>query len=183
MFKRLKEKRFRDTFVAGEIRRLLPFQLRALRAAREWTQGELGERANMPQTVISRIENGNAGSLNIKTLVKLAAAFDVALVIRFEPIDRLLSWVDNLSPERMAPRQSAEILAEMERSATQDRALAVSQTPAFTVLDSGSISTSALVQRTLPLNAPRLVAKNDRTTTATPLAGSSATPSAYQATA
>ncbi len=113
LFKRLKEKGYRDHFVAGEIKRLIPFQLRALRASRKWTQSELGNEANMPQTVISRIENGNAASLSIKTLLKLASALDVALVIRFEPIDSLIDWVDNLSPESMSPRSSAEILAEM----------------------------------------------------------------------
>jgi transcriptional regulator with XRE-family HTH domain len=68
----------------------------------------------MPQTVISRIENGDAASLSIKTLLKLAAAFDVALVVRFEPIDKLVHWVDNLSPEAMSPKRATEVLAEME---------------------------------------------------------------------
>lgn len=117
LFRRLKEKKYRDRFIAGEVKRFIPFQLRALRASRKWTQVELGAEAAMPQTVISRIENGNAASLSIKTLLKLASAFDVALVIRFEPIDRLIDFVDDLSPEAMSPRASSRVLAEMEQEA------------------------------------------------------------------
>lgn len=127
LFSRLKDKRYRDIFNAGEVRRIVPFQLRALRAEREWTQAELGDKAGMPQTVISRIENGDAASLNLKTLLKLATAFDVSLVVRFEPVDRVLDWLDNLSPEVMSPRKAAEILAEMEaQSLTLPRDMALS---------------------------------------------------------
>ena len=114
LFKRLKDRKYRDRFISGEIKRLIPFQLRALRASRKWTQAQLGNEASMPQTVISRIENGNAASLSIKTLLKLASAFDVALVVRFEPIDNLIHWVDTMSPETISPRASSEILDDTE---------------------------------------------------------------------
>jgi transcriptional regulator with XRE-family HTH domain len=119
LFKRLKDKKYRDRFVAGEVKRHIPFQLRALRTARNLTQVQLGAEAEMPQTVISRIENGSASELSIKTLLKLAAALDVALVVRFEPIDRLIDWVDNLSPETVSPKDSKALLNEMETEASK----------------------------------------------------------------
>ena len=105
LFKRLKDRKYRERFISGEIKRVIPFQLRALRASRKWTQAQLGTEASMPQTVISRIENGNAASLSIKTLLKLASAFDVALVVRFEPIDTVIKFVDTMSPESISPRR------------------------------------------------------------------------------
>jgi hypothetical protein len=37
--------------------------------------------------------------------------------VRFEPIDRYLDWISNLSPEDMAPRKSKDILEAMEQEA------------------------------------------------------------------
>lgn len=184
LFARLKDKKYRNQFVAGEVRRTIPFQLRALRAERKWTQADLGKEAEMPQTVISRIENGDAASLSIKTLLKLASALDVALVVRFEPIDRLINWVDGLSAEAMTPRCSAEIIAEAE-TANEPRtsiSLAASSnaTPRLRAMTSQSVATAA-VQRTLGFSSTRLV--ESQPTTATSLAAPATTPSAYQATA
>lgn len=170
LFSKLKDKKYRNLFIAGEVRRTVPFQLRALRSARTWTQADLGIEAEMPQTVISRIENGDAASLNIKTLLKLAAAFDVALVVRFEPIDRLVHWVDSLSPEVISPRPSAEVLDEMEGLAevqTVAAILGVRGNGSGTAVNylrglaSTSVSTSA-VQRTFAFDSPSLVVEMDQ---------------------
>ncbi|HEY9405385.1 MAG TPA: helix-turn-helix transcriptional regulator [Pyrinomonadaceae bacterium] len=120
---KMKDKRYRDLYVASHINKLIPFQLRALRAARNnMTQEELAERAETTQSVISRIQNKGAANLNIKSLLKLAAAFDVALVVRFEPIDRFIDWVDDLSPEAMSPKSSENVLEEIERGASEKEA-------------------------------------------------------------
>lgn len=177
LFKRLKDRKYRQHFVAGEVRRTIPFQLRALRAERKWTQADLGRAAEMPQTVVSRIENGDGASLNIKTLLKLAAAFDVALVVRFEPLDRLIHWVDNLTPETMSPRQSAEILAEMESQSEAGIAVAA---PAFRVIQSTPVATTAL-QRSLAFSGPSLVGLASQPTSTR--AAISAAPNRFQATA
>jgi len=144
----------------------------------------------MPQTVISRIENGNAASLSIKTLLKLAAAFDVALVIRFEPIDRLVNWVDGLSADAMAPRPSAELITEAENAFAEPRATAIAARRTATpvshlrVLDSPAITTTAL-QRSLAFSSPAaLVVESGRATTANqPMRVTETTASAYRATA
>jgi len=116
LLSKLRDRKYRNLFIAGQIKTGIPFQIRALRAARgNMTQKELGERTRLPQTVVSRIENGCGSSLTIKTLQKLAEAFDVALVVRFEPIDKLADWVNSLSPEAMSPQPSAQILDEIER--------------------------------------------------------------------
>lgn len=154
LFQRLKDKNYRNQFIAGEVRRTIPFQLRALRGERKWTQADLGKEAEMPQTMVCRIENGDAASLSIKTLLKLASAFDVALVVRFEPIDSLIDWVDNLSPEVMAPRSSVDRLTEMEANAvTPSR-----DTASFVrALQAVSSTITANVQTTLAFDRPQAV--------------------------
>src|SRR5260370_33467774 len=118
MFKKLKDKRYRDAFVASQIRRMIPMQVRAIRAAQEMTQQGLADRAHTTQTVISRIEKGSgSGNLTIKSLLNLAQALDVALVVRFEPIDRFIQWTENLSSDDIAPRGAQEMLGEMQQEA------------------------------------------------------------------
>ncbi len=98
----LQDKECRDLFVAEEIDTGLPFQIRALRKDRGWSQRELAERVGMTQEGVSRLENLNYGRFTLATLKRLASVFDVALVVRFEPFSRLVDWTANLSPEDLA---------------------------------------------------------------------------------
>lgn len=98
----LQDKEYRDLFVAEEIDTGLPFQIRALRKDRGWSQRELAERVGMTQEGVSRLENLNYGRFTIATLKRLASVFDVALVVRFEPFSRLVDWTASLSPEDLA---------------------------------------------------------------------------------
>lgn len=115
MFQKLKDRRYRKAFIAAQVRRIIPMQLRALRDSRGMTQQRLARKAHTTQTVISRIEKGGGGrNLTIKSLLNLADALDVALVIRFEPIDQYMTWVENLSAQAIAPQASDAILKQME---------------------------------------------------------------------
>ena len=98
----LRDKEDRDIFVSEEIDTGLPFQIRALRKDRGWSQRELAERVGITQEGISRLESLSYGRYTLTTLKRLASAFDVALVVRFEPFSRLIEWTANLSPEDLA---------------------------------------------------------------------------------
>lgn len=93
----LKDKEYRDAFVSEHITTGIPFQIRALRKQRGWTQKELAVRTGMRQERISVAENPNYSRFNLKTLKKIAASFDVALIVRFVPISELVEWELNLS--------------------------------------------------------------------------------------
>ena len=98
----LRSKAARDLFVEAEIETGTAIQIRALREREEWKQAELAERAGMRQARISLLENPDyEGSVNIKTLIKIASAFDVALAVRFIPFSELVDWTTNLSEERL----------------------------------------------------------------------------------
>lgn len=98
----LRDKEYRELFVEEEIDTGLPLQIRALRKARGWSQRELAKQVGMTQEGVSRLESLDYGRYTLATLKRLAAAFDVALVVRFEPFSRLVDWAANLSPEDLA---------------------------------------------------------------------------------
>jgi len=101
LIEQLKNKEYRDAFVSEHIDTGIPFQIRALRKKIPWTQKELAEHAGMLQERISVAENPNYSRFNIKTLKKIASAFDVALIIRFVPFSELVKWEYDLSPEKL----------------------------------------------------------------------------------
>lgn len=98
---RLKDKEYRDAFVSEHIDTGLPFQIKALREEREWSQEKLGNMAGMHQERISALEDPNYGKFTLRTLKKLASAFDVALMVVFVPFSKLLDWESDLSPEAL----------------------------------------------------------------------------------
>jgi transcriptional regulator with XRE-family HTH domain len=116
----------RTKFVESNLSKELAFQLRALRDNKEWSQPELAERIGTSQNAISRLENPNYGKATITTLKKLAAVFDVGLVVRFVPFSQLVNWESGtpyvehgLSPETMDVPNFTEELPKLERKAVE----------------------------------------------------------------
>lgn len=123
----LRDKEYRDTFVEGHIRTGAAYQIRALRNARDLSQEELGERAEMTQSVIARLENPEYGKFSLTTLIKLASAFDVALLVRFVSFSELLRRTSDLSPKGLnAP------------SFDEDRRLRIYESMTFSMEDASS---------------------------------------------
>lgn len=98
----LKDKEYRDLFVSNEISVGLPFQIRALREKRNWTQGELADKTGKAQGVISQLEDPSYGRFTLATLKRLASAFDVALIVRFVPFSELVERAVNLDSTDLA---------------------------------------------------------------------------------
>lgn len=98
----LRDKEYRDLFVAEHISQGIAFQIRATREARGWTQQQLAEKVGKHQETISQVEDPDYGKLTLKTLKRLASALDVALIVRFVPFSQLVDYVANLSPDDLA---------------------------------------------------------------------------------
>lgn len=84
-----KSKKYRESFALAFFKRMVPFQVRALRKQRGWSQAELAENANVTQGVISRAEDPDYGNLTINTISRIAAGFDVAFIVKFVPFSEL----------------------------------------------------------------------------------------------
>src|SRR3990172_11568778 len=98
---KLQNKTYRDTYVAETLRTILASQIEAIRTKNGWTQAELARRAGTTQNVISRLEDPSYGKFNLQTLLDLAAAFEVALLVKFVTFNRFVSEFEDISPDAL----------------------------------------------------------------------------------
>jgi transcriptional regulator with XRE-family HTH domain len=96
-----RSKKYRSSFATAQFKRLVPFQIRALRKHRGWSQEKLAAESSITQGVVSRAEDPDNGNLTVNTILSIAAGFDVAFVGRFVPFSELDTWFLDLSEESM----------------------------------------------------------------------------------
>lgn len=89
LWDRFSDKEYRDGFVSNTIDDSLAVQIFSMRERRGWTQEELAERYGTRQSGVCRWEGGEAPQ-SLKVLKRLAATFDVALVVKFVPFSEFL---------------------------------------------------------------------------------------------
>ena len=165
--KLLRRKAYRDAYAGEHVKTSLPIQIRMLREQRDWTQGHLAQEAGTTQTVISRLEDPNYGNLSINSLLKLAAAFDIGLLVKFIPFSRLLREFEDVSPKSLAASSFEAERATLEEWATAEVGSSVQRTTQGRSLHLVNPPTAtAGFQQTLVLSGPRLVVNNDVQTTA-----------------
>jgi transcriptional regulator with XRE-family HTH domain len=101
--------------VAADVHLGIPLQIRVMREARSWNQTQLGEKISTTQNAISRLESSDYGKPNVKTLLRLAEAFDVALLVKFVPFSRFAQVLDEMSETSIAVPSfdKDEVLFEM----------------------------------------------------------------------
>jgi transcriptional regulator with XRE-family HTH domain len=97
----LKNKEYRDAFVEESISVGISFQIKALREQRNLTQEDFEKKSGMKQSQVSLLENPNHSGFSIATLEKIAAIYDVGLMVRFVPISDLVKWELNLDSESL----------------------------------------------------------------------------------
>ena len=99
LWRKLRNKAYRDGYTEAQLSIEIPFQVRALRKARGWTQAQLAERCGIPQARISHIEQPGRDPLSLRTLYRLASAFDVGLLVQFVSFSELVRREDQFHPE------------------------------------------------------------------------------------
>jgi transcriptional regulator with XRE-family HTH domain len=104
----LRDKEAREAFVQAHIETGVAFQIKTNRDARKWSQGDLGARAGMKQSAISRLENPRDSLPNLSTLERIAAAMDVALIVRFVSFGELFDWGESLGDRDLFVESFAE---------------------------------------------------------------------------
>ena len=95
----MKDRAYRDAYVRSQITTALPFQLRALRKARGWTQEQLAELSGMAQSRFPSLEKPTGKMPDLDTLCRIAAVYDIALQVRFLPFSELIDWDEGFDPD------------------------------------------------------------------------------------
>ena len=109
--------------MAAIIRQGLAEQIRETRDARGWSQAELGARCGKAQAVISQLEDPDYGNYTLKSLQRLAEAFDVALIVRFEPFGRFAEHLVSMEPHDLAVPGYEQEIATPEHTPQEDDVL------------------------------------------------------------
>ncbi len=129
----LRDRDYRAEYVASQISVGLPFQVRALRKARNWTQAQLAKVARMAQPRIAEIESPGERKLNLETLLRLATAFDVALEVRFVPFSGFIDRNEKFDPNRYEvptfDNELAQAEAKLQARAKLESALKIVSKP------------------------------------------------------
>jgi transcriptional regulator with XRE-family HTH domain len=107
------DKKYREEYAIAMLKRMIPYQVRAIRKKRGWSQGQLAEAANVTQGVISRVEDPNYGNLTLTTIGRIAAGYDLAAIVKLVPFSELLRY-----SEKASESDAANVLTfEQENSA------------------------------------------------------------------
>jgi transcriptional regulator with XRE-family HTH domain len=99
----LNNKEYRDSIAIEHVNTTLAIQIRKMRESRKWNQNDLASHLGKHQETISQWENPDYGRYSISTLKKLAAIFDVALLVKFVPFGELVKDMVNLTETRLSP--------------------------------------------------------------------------------
>jgi transcriptional regulator with XRE-family HTH domain len=105
---RLRRKPYREAYVEENVRTYVAYQIRALREQRGLTQKQFGELIGKPPSVISRIEDPDYGKLSMQTLLEVAAAFDVALLVQFAGFPEFILRMKDVAPEALSRESFSE---------------------------------------------------------------------------
>ncbi len=99
LWKRMKSKEYRDSFVASHVSNTVAAQIFTMREDRKWTQTALAQKAGMRQSRISALEDPDFENVELATLRRVASAFDVGLSVRFVPFSDIAVQAGNMGSE------------------------------------------------------------------------------------
>lgn len=136
---RLKSKMYRDAYLESQVHGWISHQFRALRISMGLTQKEMAQKIGKPQSVVSRLENDDYGKVSVQTLLDVAKAIDIALLVQFVSYPDFLTRMLDKSSASMVPENLSQSAARVGRSiATEARLQFDKQNPSSGRSDFGS---------------------------------------------
>ena len=109
--------------MSGRVRTSIALQIRRLRENGDMSQSDLAARVGTRQSAVSRLENTDYGRASVQTLLDIANALDVALVVKFVSYPEFLLQHGKVTPDAL----SAETFSQTyERYAATDRNTSIS---------------------------------------------------------
>ena len=101
--KKFERKAYRDGFLHSQVRGAIAYQIQALRAKFGLTQADFAEKTGKKQSTVSRLENTEYGRVSVQTLLDIASALDVALLVRFVSYPEFILRTANVSEAALQP--------------------------------------------------------------------------------
>jgi transcriptional regulator with XRE-family HTH domain len=109
--KRLASKAYRDAYLAARVRATIAIQVRALRHSLSLSQKQFAQLIGTTQSAVSDLENPDGDQVSVQTLLNIAAALNVALIVRFAGFPDFLKLMSNMSPEGLRAETIDETIA------------------------------------------------------------------------
>lgn len=95
------DREYAEEYAQSFLNAYIATQIKVIREQRKMTQAELGALIGTTQAGISRYEDVNYSSWSLRTLMRLARAFDVRLRVSFDPYGTLPDEVVRFDRERL----------------------------------------------------------------------------------
>jgi transcriptional regulator with XRE-family HTH domain len=115
----LRDPEFSEGYAESFLNSFIATQIKVIREQRNMKQADLAREVGTTQTAISRIENVNYSSWNIKTLKRLARAFRVRLRVSFETYGTLPDEVGTFTQESLQRAERENDPGLLERKEPQ----------------------------------------------------------------
>jgi transcriptional regulator with XRE-family HTH domain len=112
-------KAYRDGYLQAKVRGMIAYQIQALREKTGLNQTDFAERIGKTQSVVSRLENTEYGRVSVQTLLDVACALDVALVVKFASYPDFLTQTRNASATALQPQTIQETARVISPPAAQ----------------------------------------------------------------
>lgn len=126
-------KAYRDGYLRSKIRGMIAYQFQALREKTGLNQTDFAGKIGKTQSVVSRLEDVEYGRVTVQTLLDVACALDVALVVKFVSYPDFLFQTRDASVSALQPATIYESLERPTKPA-QERPLGKA---AASIADSG----------------------------------------------
>lgn len=154
---KLRDKEYREAFIAESLSSTIAAQIHALRQARHKTQVELGELVGMGQGRISLLENPEYDGYSIKTLERLAVALDAGLVVELVSLDKLIDWnISAADCARAIPKLNDQIVSLLAYGSPDSNVISITRpTEGQSVCQLNAAENQSLWSSRLVTNAPR----------------------------
>ena len=117
-------KSYRDGYLQSKVRGMIAYQIQALREKTGLNQTEFAKKISKTQSVVSRLEDTDYGRVSVQTLLDVACALDVALVVKFASYPDFLFQTRDVSVAALKPLTIQESLSNGSSPKSTDRAAA-----------------------------------------------------------
>ena len=111
---RLGDKKYRDWYNGAFLTWSIAAQVRDKRLALNWTIKILAEKSGLHWATIRRVESGKTLKFSNRTLLKIAGAFDCALVVKFVCWEDFIAIVLAFTPDGLVV-ESFDTLEQLVR--------------------------------------------------------------------